>query len=97
MIHLADLKPGVTIDIQFTGIRPGEKLFEEIFHGSEAPVPTQAPGILLASPRTQDVAKVGEIFDQLIDAANREDLDQLLVGIQALVPEYAPAENEVGA
>jgi len=97
MIHLADLKPGVNIDIQFTGIRPGEKLFEEIFHGSEPPMPTQSPGILLASPRTQDVAKVADIFDQLINAAVREDFDQMMLGIQALVPEYAPPENEVGA
>jgi len=97
MIHLADLKPGVNIDIQFTGIRPGEKLFEEIFHGSEPPMPTQSPGILLASPRTQDVAKVAGIFDHLFDAAEREDFDQMMLGIQALVPEYAPPENEVGA
>ncbi|MBL4691924.1 MAG: polysaccharide biosynthesis protein, partial [Magnetovibrio sp.] len=97
MIRLADLKPGQNTDIQFTGTRPGEKLFEEIFHGSEAPVPTRAPGILLASPRTQQVDQVVSILDQLKAAAGSENFVDLMAGLKALVPEYAPPDDQVGS
>jgi len=90
MIRLAGLQPGEDIEIQFTGTRPGEKLFEEIFHGAEPPVPTNAPGVLLASPRTHDVEEVRRILDQLNAAAHGEDRDELMDGIAKLVPEYAP-------
>lgn len=102
MIRLAGLKPGAVseggdIDIQFTGTRPGEKLFEEVFHGAEAPVPTEAPGILLASPRTKDLAEVTSVIDRLEAAARAEDIDTLMDSVNTLVPEYAPPQQEVGS
>ena len=97
MIRLAGLKPDIDIAIQFTGCRPGEKLFEEVFHGAEAPIPTEAPGILLASPRTQDLAAVSAVLDRLQAAARAEDLEALRLGINALVPEYAPPPADIGS
>ena len=90
MIRLAGLMPDDDIEIQFTGPRPGEKLFEEIFHGAEPPVLTEAPGVLLASPRTQDVDDVSLTLDALDAAARAEDREGLLDAIAQLVPEYAP-------
>ena len=49
---------GEDIKITVTGIRPGEKLFEEIFHGSEAPVPSNIDGILIAKPRVPNMKKI---------------------------------------
>lgn len=97
MIRLAGLKPDKDIEIQFTGTRPGEKLFEEIFHGAEPPVPTTAPGVLLASPRTQNVDDVRAILIELDAAARAEDREALMTGIAKLVPEYAPPPGDQGA
>lgn len=96
MIRLAGLKPDEDIEIQFTGTRPGEKLFEEIFHGSEPLVPTQSPGILLASPRARDVEDVRRTLDALDAAAHAENRDGLLTAIAELVPEYAPPADQGG-
>jgi len=97
MIRLAGMEPDVDIAIQFTGTRPGEKLFEEIFHGAEPPMPTEAPGVLLASPRTQNVEDVRAILTALDAAARAEDRDTLLRELAKLVPEYAPPAPAQGA
>ena len=44
MIRLAGLRPDQDVEIRFTGLRPGEKLYEELFHGREPPEPTGHPG-----------------------------------------------------
>ena len=56
MIRLAGLRPGEDIKIEFTGLRPGEKLFEELFHDQENLIRTERSGILLARPRSVDLA-----------------------------------------
>jgi len=94
MIRLAGLQPDRDIEIQFTGARPGEKLYEEIFHGAEPLAPTSAPGVLLASPRTHDVDDVRRTLDQLDAAARSEDRAALLSAIAKLVPEYAPPPTD---
>jgi O-antigen biosynthesis protein WbqV len=66
MIRLA----GVEADIVFTGLRPGEKLFEELFHGAEMPVPTGFEGLLMASPRNPDIAMVAAALDEIAVAAD---------------------------
>jgi len=89
MIRLAGLRPDEDIKISFTGLRPGEKLFEEIFHGAEAPVPTEADGILVASVRANDAAEIGAQLDRLETACRALDLDGVLGVIHTLVPEYS--------
>lgn len=96
IIRLAGLTPGKDIPITFTGTRPGEKLFEEIFHGSEPPIPTRYPGILLASPRVTRLDELQDQLRQLEDACVNGTITQALDILHRLVPEYVPAGPGAG-
>jgi len=88
MIRLAGLKPDRDIKIDFIGLRPGEKLNEELFHPAEPPLPTKAAGILLAAPRTGDYAMLQRSLDELAEHAREGREDRALTLLAALVPEY---------
>jgi O-antigen biosynthesis protein WbqV len=92
MIRLAGLKPDEDIAIAYTGLRPGEKLFEELFHGHEPPVPTGYPGLLMAQPRFNDAAIVGRGLDEMEAACRRGDATHARAVVERLVPEYLPSE-----
>ncbi|MDI2113550.1 polysaccharide biosynthesis protein [Commensalibacter nepenthis] len=88
LIRLAGLKPDEDIQIEFTGLRPGEKLFEELFHGREAPMPTDHAGLMMATPRTVNLQQVNDLIDQIAEACHREDVDKAISIVQQLVPEF---------
>lgn len=88
MVRLAGLRPGIDIQIEFTGLRPGEKLYENIFHESEPPAPTPAEGVLLAHPRAVDLKILQPDIERLLAAAKAHDVDSLFRLIHLLVPEF---------
>lgn len=92
MIRLAGLVPGKDIQIDITGLRPGEKLFEEIFHGGEPLVETESAGIFLAAPRAAEAERLNTTIQRLTQAATAADRDGLMKIIGELVPEYQPWE-----
>lgn len=96
MIRLAGLRPGVDIDISYTGLRPGEKLYEEPLHESEELAPTELEGILLASPRTADLRMLERMADELVAASQGADKVRSLAIIRNVVPEYTPTANSDG-
>ena len=88
MIRLAGLVPERDIKVVFTGLRPGEKLFEEPLHASEEMVPTAVNGLLLASPRIPDRNELLEQIDDLISAAEARAIERIHNLLPKLVPEY---------
>ncbi|HEY1933611.1 MAG TPA: nucleoside-diphosphate sugar epimerase/dehydratase [Acetobacteraceae bacterium] len=89
IVRLAGLHPDIDVQIRFTGLRPGEKLHEELFHGQEPPVPTGRPGLLIAAPRTADPAIVGRAMDEIAAACRGGQVRLALILLGRLVPEFA--------
>jgi len=88
MIRLAGLRPDEDIKISFSGLRPGEKLFEELFHGREPPAPTGHPGLLMAAPRTADPAIVGRAIDEISASCHGGQTRLALAALGRMVPEF---------
>jgi FlaA1/EpsC-like NDP-sugar epimerase len=88
MIRLAGLVPDRDVAIRFTGLRPGEKLYEELFHGREPPVPTGHEGLLMAAPRTADPAIVGRAIEEIATACRGGQARLALALLSRLVPEF---------
>jgi FlaA1/EpsC-like NDP-sugar epimerase len=94
MIRLAGLRPDVDVAIQFTGLRPGEKLYEELFHGQEPPAPTGHPGLLMATPRTADRAIVGRAIEEIAAACYAGQTAVALGLLGRMVPEFEHNNGE---
>jgi len=88
MIRLAGYRPDVDIKVEFTGLRPGEKLFEEILSTAEAPTRTEADGVFLASPRVIDYALLNRALGELESAARTGDTGRVLTIIANIVPDF---------
>ncbi|TNF98779.1 MAG: polysaccharide biosynthesis protein, partial [Gammaproteobacteria bacterium] len=95
MIILSGKEPGVDIEIQYMGLRPGEKLFEELFHENEALTPTVHEKIRLANSRDFDSRELDEVVDQIREAAQRYDEMTIRQAIEMLVPEYHSGNDEI--
>ncbi len=89
MILLAGLKPERDVKVVFTGLRPGEKLEEELFHAAEPLAPTTLAGIRLADPRAGDAAALAQGFAELEALARAGRDDELLAALRRMVPEFA--------
>ncbi|MEK9755015.1 MAG: polysaccharide biosynthesis protein, partial [Rhodospirillaceae bacterium] len=83
MIRLAGLEPDKDVKIEVVGLRPGEKLLEEVFHGAEPPEPSPAAGILLAQPRAADMPAVASAMAKLRVACAERDRQAALQVLRA--------------
>ena len=88
MIQLAGLKPGKDIEIVETGLRPGEKLYEELLNDHERTLPTHHSKIMIAKVRTYDYAEVCEHLSELHDNLVRDVEHDIVASMKRIVPEY---------
>ena len=94
MIRLAGLRPEKDVKIEYTGLRPGEKLFEELFYDREAVQPTAIEGVLLAAPGSLDYGRLKPKLAALEAAATARETDQTLALLRELVPEFQSADGD---
>ncbi len=89
MINLSGKRLGIDIEIKYTGLRPGEKLYEELFYAKEELEPTNHAKILRAAPKQYHWPHLSEILEQLRTATDNYDQEQLHKLLRVLVPEMA--------
>ena len=91
-IRLSGLKEGIDINIEFIGLRPGEKLFEELFVKGEDYIRTVHQKILIASNASKLAENnIENKIDELITETKFNDLDKVYHLLKSILPEYNPA------
>lgn len=88
MIRLAGYKPDVDIQISYTGLRPGEKLYEELLNVKEMTQPTYHDKIMIAKVREYDFSEVEKSIEELLYYASLYKSYIVVSKMKALVPEY---------
>ena len=87
MIHLSGMKYPEEMDIKVTGLRPGEKLFEELLTNDENTIPTYHQKIMIAKTENINVNKVKQSIEKLIAANSLNNID-IVSTLKTIVPEY---------
>lgn len=90
MIKLSGLKLGEDIDIKFTGLRPGEKLYEELLASKENTIPTYNDKIMIGQVSTCDYVKTGRVVKSLLESLYLEPEENVILRMKELVPEFNP-------
>ena len=88
MIRLAGFQPGRDIQIVYTGLRPGEKLYEELLNQKEHTLPTANEKIMVANVRENDYDKMSKLIDDLIRSAQKGLAFPSVKLMKQIVPEY---------
>ncbi len=88
MIKLAGFVPGKDLEIKFTGLRPGEKLYEELLNKKEEVIPTHHKKILIAKVAEYDFYAVNKAIDHLLEEAYQSNDENVVRQMKRIVPEY---------
>lgn len=90
LIRLSGLVPYKDIDITFIGLKPGEKLFEELLINGEGIKPTAHKKIRVMEPVTTDLKQVCASIEHLFDLAKTDDISGVLNALRRFLPEFIP-------
>jgi len=89
MIELSGLVPDHDIPIRFTGLRPGEKLYEELLIDPETANPTKHPRIFCSNEPIPDHSFLQDHLQKLEEAIQSDDFEKTMEILKILVPEYS--------
>lgn len=93
MISLAGLQLGKDIEIKYVGLRPGEKLYEELLKDEENTLPTVHKKIFRAKVREYDINVINQELENLWTAAHGMKKDDTVLVMKSIVPEYKSANS----
>lgn len=94
MIKLAGFVPGRDIAIEYTGLRPGEKLYEELINEGENTLPTHHPQIMIARVIEYEKPEIDKKMERLSHMLDTNDNFEIVKCIKDTVPEYRSANSE---
>lgn len=94
MIELAGYEPGEEIKIEYTGLRPGEKLYEEVLSNTENTIPTTHDRIRIAKVREYDYAEACAATEQLEQFARMVNVPDTVCLMKKIVPEFKSKNSE---
>jgi FlaA1/EpsC-like NDP-sugar epimerase len=97
MIQLAGLKLGTDIEINYSGLRPGEKLYEELLASKENNLPTHHEKIMIGKVRMYDYPDVRRVVEDLLSSLHLEDNKLLVRRMKYMVPEFISNNSSYSA
>jgi len=94
LIRLVGLRPNIDIKIKFTGLRPGEKIQEELHYKTEKFTKTKNKSIFIVKPKIETHQKLSQSLKELINLAKNGELDDCYKKMSEIVPEYRKTKVE---
>ena len=94
MLKLSGLEEGRDIEIKITGLRPGEKLYEEVLSDKENTLPTPHEKILIAKVREYSYNDISHQIDQLISLFDEQNNEKIVAQLKLMIPEYVSNNSE---
>ena len=88
MIKLSGFEPYTDIDIKITGLRPGEKLYEELLTESSMVQPTHHSKIMISKVEVLQFSDIKKKVKTIVKAATKKDDEQVVKLLKDIVPEY---------
>jgi len=93
LIRLSGFEPDMDIHVEYIGLRPGEKLHEELMTEGEGIVPTSHEKIMVLRGGSCDQIALNGAIDKLAGLAYEQDVKGIIAKLQEMVPEYSPGEQ----
>jgi len=94
MVKLSGLELGKDIQLIFTGLRPGEKLYEELLNDAENTIPTHHPQIMKAKVADVEFVEISEKVKEIIVSFDSQNNEKIVTLLKELVPEYKSQNSE---
>jgi FlaA1/EpsC-like NDP-sugar epimerase len=94
LIRLSGFEPDVDIEIEYIGLRPGEKLYEELITEGEGIVPTSHEKIMVLKGIECNLDILNGRIDELIHLAREQDAEMIREKLQDIILEYKPVTNK---